>query len=445
MDPVVALHPDAPSTTSPHPPPDGGLAPDPVATGGAGADDDARTAAVLVGLLVATIPLATGYVLWAAPGGLDDWTRRVSAAPFDLVLLVITGWVLLRPALLGDLFRRRAVQVGTGALVAVSAVSLAAHPSWLGVAHGLRLLAGLAVLAALGRAFADPTARRGLLAAIAAVGTAQAVLGMVQATRGEAFGIEYLDYAGPLYPFGSSHAGRGGLTHPYHLAVLLVVAQGAALLGLRHRAGRSPLPWLLALSAISAGIGVTYTRAGAIGQVALVAALLLGRADRRALLTAAAAIVVGLGIGGLAFGTGWLDRGATTAGATGNIDSDRSVRLAEARELIEAEPLVGVGPGRYVDALAATDREELLPAHNLLAHQAAELGLAGGAVTAGLLALLALRVLRGGAWTAALVVPVVPFLLLDAFPYVFATGLAISAVWLGLVRASLEPVAEVDA
>ncbi|MCB0961663.1 MAG: hypothetical protein KDB04_19320, partial [Acidimicrobiales bacterium] len=56
-----------------------------------------------------------------------------------------------------------------------------------------------------------------------------------------------------------------------------------------------------------------------------------------------------------------------------------------------------------------------------------------------LLGLLGLRVLRGGAWTGAVVVPLVPFLLLDAYPYVFATGLAASAIWLGLARASLDP------
>ena len=61
-----------------------------------------------------------------------------------------------------------------------------------------------------------------------------------------------------------------------------------------------------------------------------------------------------------------------------------------------------------------------------------------------LLALLLLRIWRGGAWTAAVVVPMVPFLLLDAYPYVFATGLAASALWLGLARASLTPAPPVD-
>ena len=99
-----------------------------------------------------------------------------------------------------------------------------------------------------------------------------------------------------------------------------------------------------------------------------------------------------------------------------------------------------MGPGRYVEALARTERAEYLPAHDLVAHEAAELGVLGGIASFALLALLGFRVLRGGAWTGAVVLPMIPFLLLDAYPYVFATGLATSALWLGLARVSLEPV-----
>ena len=43
--------------------------------------------------------------------------------------------------------------------------------------------------------------------------------------------------------------------------------------------------------------------------------------------------------------------------------------------------------------------------------------------------------------TGAVVLPIVPFLLLDAYPYVFATGIALAAIWLGLARVSLDPAA----
>lgn len=454
MEPVVSPDSGASLATLPRPAGDGAR-PEPASEPAPGADgrpesspadDQARTAAVLVALLAVTIPLATGYAVWSTATGADDWNRRISLAPFDLVLVVITGWVLLRPRLLADLFRSPAVRVASAALGVIGLASFVAHPSPLGIALALRLVAGLCVIAAVSAAASRPGPRRTVLGTIAVVGVLQAVLGMVQSARGEAFGIEYLDYAGPLYPFGSSLAGRGGLTHPYHLAVVLVVAQGAALLGLRHAGAvrRAQLPWLGALAIISAGIAITYTRAGALGQVLLVVCLLLGRADRRVLAVAAVAVLLGLGVGGLAFGDGWLARGSATTGQDENAsaDSNRGERLKEARELIESEPVLGVGPGRYVDALSETDRVEYLPAHNLVAQSAAELGIAGGLAALGLLVLLGLRVLRGGAWSGAVILPIVPFLLLDAYPYVFATGLATSAIWLGLARASLEPAEE---
>jgi O-antigen ligase len=403
-------------------------------------DDDARVAASIIALLMVTIPLADARVLWHVPGASMDWNRSVIVAPFDLVLLVAVGWTLLRPRLLADLFRSSAVQVVAGLYAATFAVALVAGPSWLGVNLGLRLGAGLCVIALVAKGAGSAKGRQFMLGTIVVVGVLQAVLGMAQSANGTAFGIDFVDYAGRLYPFGSSRAGRGGLGHPYHLAVLLAVAQGAALLGLRHtRAAR--WPWVAALAVLGAGIAVTYTRAGAIGQVLLVICLLCGRRDRRLMLPAAAAIVLGLAVGGVAFGDGWLARSEVTLNADGtqNVSSSRTERLREAQELIEAHPATGVGPGNYVDALHATKRVEYLPAHNLVAQEAAELGILGGVAALGLLALLGLRVLRGGAWTGAVVLPIVPFLVLDAYPYVFATGIALAAIWLGLARTSLDP------
>ncbi len=412
---------------------------------GTAPDRASAIASILVALLAFTIPLATATIGWSAPGGDGDWTRSVATAPFDLVLVAVLVWGALTPRAVLDLFRRRAVALACALYAVWFVVAFAAHPGPLGFSLLLRLGAGLAVIAVVAEAVRTIEGRRLALGALVVSGVLQAVLGMVQAARGEAFGIELIDYAGPLYPFGSSFAGRGGLTHPYHLAVFLVACEGAALLGLRATGRSSTLaaraPWLVALAVLGAGIAVTYTRAGAIGQVALLVALVLGRRDRPLLLAAAGALVVGLAVGGFGFGDGWYARGQNTTGADGaSADSDRSVRLQEARGLIEEQPIVGVGPGRYVQALAETDRDEYLPAHNVVAHEAAELGVVGGLAVLGLLALLGLRILRGGAWTGAVVVPMVPFLLLDAYPYVFATGLAISALWLGLARASLDPV-----
>ncbi len=436
---------------------------------------EALAAARLVAALAVTIPIAWVTVGWAAPGNEQDWTRRVSLAPFDLILVAALIWAATHREAMAGLFARRSVRLAVGAQAVVTLVALAAHPSWLGLDLVLRLIAGLAVIAAVGVATSHERGRCLVLGSLTAVGVFQAVLGMAQSLHGTAFGIEFIDFVGPLYPFGNSRAGRGGLTHPYHLAVLLVVAQGAALLGARQatqpRNGPKPTnpaplvdtdvddqcrvpvgegfrheirggegqvgAWLFALVVIGAGIGVTYSRAGVIGQTGLVLVLLLGRADRRTMRMAAAAIVIGLAFGATAFGNGWIAKAEQTSGS--DPGSNRGTRVSEALDLIEDQPIVGAGPGRYVTVLAETDRAEYLPAHNLLLHQAAELGVVGALTTAALCLLLAYLALRGGAWPVALLVPMLPYLGLDAYPYVFGTGLALSALWLGLVRLAAQP------
>ena len=411
------------------------------------AAEPAKQALALVGALAVTIPLATITVLWSTRGGQEDLNRSIVVAPFDVVLVLAAVWAITRLRSIRSLFAARAVRLTTTAYAGLFAVALAAHPSPLGVVQGLRLGAGLAVIAAVTEACGASATRRALLTVITIVGVFQAVLGMAQARHGIAFGIDYLDFAGRLYPFGSSRAGRGGLTHPYHLATLLVVAEGAAILGYRGavatgtRAGvglRTRWAWVGAIVVLTAGMGVTYSRSAALGQVAIVVAAVASRRERRVLLPVAAAVLAGLLIGGASFGDGWAAKADTTTNAAA-VDSNRRVRIEESIDLMRSSPAVGVGPGRYVAALAETHRAEYLPAHDLVAQQGAELGVLGYGLSAALLGLLALRAWRGGAWTMVVAAPLVPFLLLDAYPYVFATGLALSAIWLGLVRTSLRP------
>jgi hypothetical protein len=253
---------------------------------------------------------------------------------------------------------------------------------------------------------------------------------MAQSWAGRPFGLAPLDFDGTLYTYGSSSAGRGGFAHPYHLSCLLAVAIGAAVVAV-HRSRRPwPWPWCVGLAVCVAGMTVTFSRAGLIGMAAVLGVAAVGwvARPRRTHLLVAAAVVVGVAVGTLGFGSGWISRSSTTVDRQ-TVDSGRRDRAAEAVRLIRSEPVIGVGPGRYVLALKEVDHVELRPAHDLPLHVSAEAGLAVSAA----LALLARRCLRLGVVALSVFLPLVPFLLLDAFPYSWPQGLALSGVWLGLI------------
>ena len=399
--------------------------------------DVARQAAMLTMALALTIPLASLTILWVSHHT-TDLNRAVFYAPCDFVVAAALLWTIGRRRVLADLFRSRAVAIVSGAYVALFAVSFAIHPSWFGVAEGFHLAGGLAVIAVVYLACSTPATRRAVVATVTVAGVFEAVLAILQAHHHGPLGIAYIDFNGPLYQFGSSFAGRGGFTHPYHLDVMLVVAEAAAVLGYRSASAagaRHRWAWVGAAFVLSAGLGVTYSRTAVIGQAVLVVAAFASR-DRRILIPFAVAVVAGLVIGGASFGNGWVAR-ASTSTSSSQFDSDRRARLEESLVLLRSSPVVGVGPGRYAEALSHTNRDSHLPSHDLIAQEGAELGVLGYALSAAFLGLLAVRAWRGGAWSIAVIAPVVPFLLLDSYAYEGTTGLALSAVWLGLARVSL--------
>jgi O-antigen ligase len=148
---------------------------------------------------------------------------------------------------------------------------------------------------------------------------------------------------------------------------------------------------------------------------------------------AAAVITVGLLVTATSLGDGWHARADVTADAERR-DSDRGDRAAEALRLVERSPLTGVGPGRYVLAVAEAEEGFPLPAHNVVLHEAAESGVLAGALTVALLLAVGWRAWRSGAEALVVFLPWVPFLLLDTYTYTFADGLALTGVWLGLLH-----------
>lgn len=403
---------------------------------------------VALALLVATVvlvPIAAGTVAWSAPGGDADFTRRVTLQAFDLALVLaglarIAALVSQRSDTTGLAnFARR----GAGSALALSitvlgtagVIAFAVHPSPRGAELAARIGVGALIAQALVVAPSQWLVR--VQGAIALVASADALLAIAQSARGAALGVRWLEFDGPLYPFGSSHAGRGGLTHPYHLAVLLEVGIVASLLALRH--SRTRLPWMLALVTCSAGLGVTYSRAAAIGIAAAVIALLWPRRDQRTdpstriYMVAACVMLAGVAATGLTMGDGWYSR-ASTSTSLQSADSGRLDRAREGLELIGDHPIAGVGPGRYTIALAENGDSAPLPPHNVVLHAAAEAGVVAGAAVTAIGLLLARRYLRSPRETTAAFVLIVPYFVFDAYPYVFPVGIFLSALWLGLLE-----------
>lgn len=415
---------------------------------GGRADERRRLLAHLVVALVVLVPLDAGWVLWAGPDGATDFNRRVTIAPFDFVLAAFVwqwlvhrraSWSVSRSRSAARSRSRVLARFGEGpalgaAFALVYVVAFAAHPSWRGVELAVRLLAGAGIVDVV-RSMPRGERRR-VCIAFAGVGAFEAVLAVAQSVHGRGFALFPIDQEGPLFAFGGEHAGRGGLSHPYHLAVYLVLAVLAAVVGGRDSTGRERRLWMAATFLVSGGLAVTFSRAMVLALVP--AAAMWGVEHRRrigyAVRPILLALVGGLVVAGLAFSSGWTTRAAQTTGS--GADRGRAALARAGLEMAHDSPVVGVGPGNYVLALAEPGgvEGELLPSHNLVVQAAAELGVAG-AVCVGVLALwFVRRTTRRGLLAGAALWLLTPFFLLDSYVYAFPTGLLLAALWIGLLE-----------
>ncbi|MBY8851353.1 O-antigen ligase family protein, partial [Saccharothrix sp. MB29] len=156
----------------------------------------------------------------------------------------------------------------------------------------------------------------------------------------------------------------------------------------------------------AAGAAATFSRGGGLALTAAVAWLLARRAlPLKALAVAAGALVAVGAVAVLLFGPE-LDRALRekTHVAGTNVDT-RELRWQAAARMLAEHPGLGVGPGGFRAGYPAASRnaevdEQSPVAHNMYLEVAAELGLPGFALFAGLLVLTAVtgeRVLRATA------------------------------------------------
>jgi O-antigen ligase len=197
--------------------------------------------------------------------------------------------------------------------------------------------------------------------------------------------------AGALYSLIAEGEARasGPQPDPNDLAYFLVAA--VPLLAALHRRDRG-FALTAAAVVLVAGATATFSRGGALGLTVAAGWLLLRRVVPWRVLAFAAAAVAGLGLGAWAFAGPQLDRALQekTFIAASNVDT-RELRWQAAARMLTAHPVLGVGPGGFREHYAAESHnaevdEQTPVAHNMYLEVAAELGLPGFALFAGVVA-----------------------------------------------------------
>ena len=198
--------------------------------------------------------------------------------------------------------------------------------------------------------------------------------------------------------------------------------------------GRVRPIWAALISFVLIPVGITFSRSAAAGYLLGVGILSPGALRRR---DGQRLILAAFLVGGLlpALGTieGWTARNADSPISGSAVN--RVATVAQALPLIAGEPLFGVGPGRTVAALR--DREARVPGsvgevnapHDVPVVIALEAGIPAGVVALALIAALGFRARRAGMMALLCYAILLPYLIVDNWPYTSVNGLIIAALW----------------
>jgi O-antigen ligase len=398
-----------------------------------------RVKGLIGSLLVATAFLVPFNVerIFADYGRYSDVHHRISLYLVHVPLAVLALAAILALPWDEAVRRLRGAVWILVVLGGLALVSLAFHPSSRGVQTVLRLTAGVGI-PALAIPFLDRTWARRVVTALLAGVAFQAGLSFLQVATGDTVGLTFLGENPPLYPGGTQVVAKGTFVGPHSLAAFAAVALGVAVWRYLRRPS---LGAGLGVAASAVPLALSYTRTGALAALGVAAAVVLrqGWPRKRAVL-AAAAVAVGIAVPALVAGGGWLQRleeSTDFSRGFAGVTSERSTFTRQAFSLIGQEPLVGVGPGRYVleleSQLQPPAGTETLPVHNVPLMVTAELGIAAGVVVTAGLALLGWHAWRRDRRLLVLYLAYLPFLMLDVLPYDTGQGIALTGLWVGLI------------
>jgi hypothetical protein len=348
--------------------------------------------------------------------------------PSDFPILLLIAFSLpelvtraRRPGVIGSL---------AIALVALLVIATFAHPATQGVLSVGRVV-GTTTLAL---AFADlrrDSERRFVLVVVALTAAAQTGIALGEIAYGDLLVAYPHD---PVILVGPFFRPNGTMPDAFILAGFTLVAASLFAAHALRRTGRARLVWTAITSFVLIPVGITFSRAAAAGYALGVAILTpgaLGRRDGQRLVLAA--VLAGGMLPALATIEGWTARNAESPVEGSAVN--RLATVTQVLPLIAEEPLFGVGPGRTASALR--DREarvpgsvvEQNPPHDVPVVIALEAGIPAGLIALALIAAIGLGARRAGAMGLLCYAVLLPYLLVDNWPYTTGAGLIIGALW----------------
>jgi hypothetical protein len=386
----------------------------------------------LVGTIV-LLPIEIGTPLYEADLITGGYIGDVWVMLFDLPLLI-----LIISTFAGTLRRiwARDFSIGVGFLlflVAAAVLAFVFHPSSSGINVVARLAMAVFLAMEITRLDEQRFRSRVALPLLVAAGI-QSVISILQVVTGGPLGLETFGERSALVMFGGSTAAQGTTIHPYILAGFSVLAATVAIAVLPKDPSRRGW-WLFGIGLAAVPIGLTYARTGAVGFVLVLVALIVGAVrDPQRYRAATLALAAGALIPALLFSAGWSVR--LEDSATSDFDANSSARITlieQSFDLMADSPLVGVGPGRYETVLEASDPEIPQIVHLVPALIAAEDGIYAGLISLVLLLIIGWRAVRTSPAAVAIVLGLGVWMAFDKFTYAFPSGIAMFAIWLGVL------------
>jgi O-antigen ligase len=352
--------------------------------------------------------------------------------------------------------------LGLVALLAALTLSAIVHPD----VRGLQMLWRLLAMICVGEHVINRRIRvTTIVHALIGITTFEAGLAIWQRITREPLGLGILGESPfPFYAFGrKGFAVNGTLPHPYPLAALALVGGSAAIVFGSRRIIASQVATLGVLASAII-IGLTISRAGLLSAAGIAFGTLLSgcaawRRWRLGLVTDReldgtshkpehllrlaflGVFILGLAASMGVSNTAWSNRATIhqQGQSVNEMSSARGDRLQEGLGVFKLNPILGVGPGRYVIALAKhpellhSSPEDALPAHNAALTFLAEGGIPTALAFLAVALVLSRRLLKLGADGIIMISAVFPFLMLDIVFVSLPSGLFLLGVWAALV------------